>query len=158
MRDVRAAEDCALTRTSACISRQTHVNERNPASFPVFSPLDGIRLKPEFWVQQQAGDVLIEAGHGYLAGQMFRESKVRHLLDEIAADAASSGSRGNDDVSDSATAASFPAVEIGEGGDLAVESERRAIDSCNCDGANGNSAFGNKKNSSSSLCGKPQTR
>ncbi|WP_223306946.1 DUF2442 domain-containing protein [Acidithiobacillus ferrivorans] len=39
---------------------------------------------------------------------------------------------------------------------ITVESERCAMASRNCEEDNGNSAFGNKKNSSSSLCGKPQ--
>ena len=74
-----------------CISRQPHVNERFSISFLVFSLLNGIRPKPKFWVQQQAGNILIEAGHCYLGCQMFRESKVSHLLDEVLADAAPSG-------------------------------------------------------------------
>lgn len=52
------------------ISLQPHVNKRNPISFFVLPLLDGIRLKPQFRVKQQASNVLIETGHRYLRSLM----------------------------------------------------------------------------------------
>ncbi len=52
---------------------------------------------------------------------MFRESKGNHLFNEIPAYAAPAGCRGNNDVSNGATAASFPAVEVGEGDNFTVK-------------------------------------
>jgi hypothetical protein len=51
-----------------CVSRQPHVNKRNPIPFLVFPLLDGIRLEPQFRVKQQASNVLIETRHCYLGG------------------------------------------------------------------------------------------
>ena len=46
---------------------------------------------------------------------MFGESNGNHPFDEIPTYAAPAGCRENNDVSNGATAASFPAVEVGEG-------------------------------------------
>ena len=103
------------------------MNQRKPIAFPVLSLLDGIGLKPEFWIEQQASKVLIEAGHADLGGQMFRESKLSHLLHQIAANATPSGPRGHDDISNRTTAARLPAVEIGEGDNLTIKLYNRRV-------------------------------
>lgn len=53
-----------------CISRQPHVNKSNPNPFLVFPFLDGIWLKPQLRVKQEASNVLIETRHRYLGGLM----------------------------------------------------------------------------------------
>jgi hypothetical protein len=97
------------------------VNKCNPISFLVFPFLDCIRLKTQFRVKQQASNVLVETRYCYLGGPMFRESKVNHLFDEIPTYAAPAGCRGNNDVSNGATAANFPAVAVAEGDNFTIK-------------------------------------
>lgn len=108
-----------------CVSRQPHVNKRNPVSFLVFPFLDGIGLKPQFRVKQEAGNILIETRYCYLGGLMLRESKVNHLFHKIATYAAPTGCRGNNDIANGATATSVPAIEVGEGNDFPVKLHHR---------------------------------
>ncbi len=100
------------------ISLQQHVNKRNPISFFVLPFLDGVGLKSQFRVKQQAGNILIETRHGYFGGLMFGERKVNHPLDEVPAHATPTGGRRNNDVPDGTTAARFPAIEVGEPGNF----------------------------------------
>lgn len=90
------------------------MNKRNPISSPVFPFLDRKGLKTQFWVKQQAGNVLVETRYRYLGGLMFRERKGNHPFNEIPPYAATAGRRGHNDVSNGATTTNFPAVEVGK--------------------------------------------
>ena len=116
-----------MTARVRWLARQSHVNERNPVSVLVFPFLNGIRLKSQFGVEQQARKVLMETGYPDLGGLMFYESQVNHPFDEIRPHAPSTGCRGDDEIADRTTAAGFLAVKIGKSHNRAIEFNHRRV-------------------------------
>jgi hypothetical protein len=97
-----------------------HVDQDLPAAFPVGSFFDGIGLKAQGRIEQQAIDVVIKAGQGDFRSLVFFVGNVEHDLHEVAADAAAPGRGGDDDVADGAGPSFLPEVEIGKADDFSV--------------------------------------